>query len=86
MDEIQRRRKEGAEVVCIINSRDRQGKSEVIMLDHVSPAFFAPGGPECAATHLPGSSRPAAATPIVEWDAASGYLHHQTVPDVAKGP
>ncbi len=40
-DEIQRCRKDGAEVVCIINSRDGQGKSKVIVLDHhPSPAFL----------------------------------------------
>ncbi len=37
MEEIQRRIKEGNEVVCII--RNQQGKSEVLMLDHVSRAF-----------------------------------------------
>jgi thiol-disulfide isomerase/thioredoxin len=41
MDEIRRRLKEGAEVVCVIRSRrDPQSKSEVIMLDKASPAFI----------------------------------------------
>jgi hypothetical protein len=41
MDEIRRRLKEGAEVVCVIRSRrDPQTKSEVIMLDKASPEFI----------------------------------------------
>jgi thiol-disulfide isomerase/thioredoxin len=41
MDEIRRRLKEGAEVVCVIRSRrDPQCKSEVIMLDKASPEFL----------------------------------------------
>ena len=40
LEEIRRRVKEGADVVCIIHSRDNPGaKSEVIMLDHASPEF-----------------------------------------------
>ena len=41
LDEIRRRLKEGAEVVCVIRSRrDPQTKSEVIMLDKASPEFI----------------------------------------------
>jgi thiol-disulfide isomerase/thioredoxin len=41
MDEIRRRLKEGAEVVCIVRSRrNPQSKSEVIMLDKASPEFL----------------------------------------------
>ncbi len=41
MDEIRRRLKEGAEVVCVIRSRSNpQSKSEVIMLDKASPEFI----------------------------------------------
>lgn len=40
LEEIGRRIKEGAEVVCIIRSREAPAaKSEVIMLDHASPEF-----------------------------------------------
>lgn len=40
LDEIHRREKEGAEVVCIIRPRDNPAaKSEVIVLDHASPEF-----------------------------------------------
>ncbi len=40
-DEIQRHLKEGAEVVCVIRSRENpNAKSEVIMLDHASPEFI----------------------------------------------
>jgi hypothetical protein len=41
LEEIQRRRAEGAELICIIRSRtDPQSRSEVIVLDRVSPAFL----------------------------------------------
>ena len=41
LDEIRRHVKEGAEVVCIIRSRENlSAKSEVIMLDHASPEFI----------------------------------------------
>ncbi|MCD4727624.1 MAG: trypsin-like peptidase domain-containing protein [Pirellulales bacterium] len=41
LDEIRRRLKEGAEVVCIIRPRNKPGaKSEVIMLDRASPEFL----------------------------------------------
>jgi thiol-disulfide isomerase/thioredoxin len=41
MDEINRRVQEGAEVLCIIRSRENpSAKSEVIMLDHASPKFI----------------------------------------------
>lgn len=41
LDEIRRHVKEGAEVVCIIRSRENPAaKSEVIMLDHTSPEFI----------------------------------------------
>ena len=41
LDEIHRRLQEGAEVVCVIRNRqDPSGKSEVIMLDKVSPQFL----------------------------------------------
>ncbi len=41
LEEIQRRKAEGAELICIIRSRtDPQRRSEVIVLDRVSPAFL----------------------------------------------
>ncbi len=41
LDEIRRRLDEGAEVVCVIRSRtDPSARSEIIMLDRVSPAFL----------------------------------------------
>jgi hypothetical protein len=40
LDEIRRRQQEGAEVVCIIRSRaNPEAKSEVLVLDRVTPAF-----------------------------------------------
>lgn len=41
LDEIRQRLREGAEVVCVVRSRrDPQAKSEIIMLDQVSPSFL----------------------------------------------
>jgi S1-C subfamily serine protease len=41
LEEIQRRKAEGAELICIIRSRSNpQARSEVIVLDRVSPAFL----------------------------------------------
>lgn len=41
LEEIQRRRAEGAELICIIRSRtDPQARSEVLVLDKVSPGFL----------------------------------------------
>ena len=41
VDEIRQRLRDGAEVICVIRSRrDPQAKSEVIMLDQVSPEFL----------------------------------------------
>ncbi len=41
LEEIRRRRLEGAEVVCVIRSRsDPRAPSEIIVLDHVSPRFL----------------------------------------------
>ena len=40
LDEIRRRLREGAEVICVVRSRDPQAKSEVIILDKVSPALL----------------------------------------------
>jgi hypothetical protein len=68
MEEIHRRVKEGAEVVCVIrNARDPQAKSEVIML----------GGPknvEETSWEVPRDKKP-----ILEWDATRGYLHHTAI-------
>ena len=50
LEKIQRRLKEGAEVVVVIrNGRDGQEKNEVIRLDHASPAFLANWQPPTAA-------------------------------------
>ena len=41
LEEIDRRRLEGAEVICVIRPRSNpQGQSEIIVLDKVSPAFL----------------------------------------------
>jgi thiol-disulfide isomerase/thioredoxin len=41
LDEIRRRRREGAEVVCIIRRRgDADGRSEILMLENASPEFL----------------------------------------------
>ena len=85
MDEIQRRVKEGNEVVCII--RNQQGKSEVLMLDHVSRAFIdqlSAKGRDAGPLHprLDWTSLEVVPpkTPILEWDRQRGYLHQGPIP------
>jgi thiol-disulfide isomerase/thioredoxin len=74
LDEIQRRLKEGAEVICVIrNGRDPKAKSEVLMLNHASPALI---------DRLTNTSLevPRERTPILEWDATDGYRHNHPLP------
>jgi len=41
LEELRKRLRDGAEVICVVRPRnDPQAKSEVIVLDRVSPAFF----------------------------------------------
>ena len=41
LDEIHRRKAEGAEVICVIRSRSNPSSpSEILVLDHASPAFL----------------------------------------------
>jgi len=50
LDEIRRRLKEGAEVICVVRSRaDPNAQSEVIMLDRASPGFLRQLASEAAA-------------------------------------
>jgi len=50
LDEICRRLDDGAEVICVIRSRhDPNAKSEIIMLDKVSPSFLRRLSPEAGA-------------------------------------
>ena len=76
---IQRRLKEGDEVVCIIrNRRDQQGKSEVLMLDHVSREFvdqLSAKAHDSELLHPTSLEVVHQKTPILEWDAERGYLH-----------
>ena len=84
MDEIQRRLKEGDEVVCIIrNRRDQQGKSEVLMLDHVSREFvdqLSAKAHDSELLHPTSLEVVHQKTPILEWDAERGYLHQGAIP------
>jgi S1-C subfamily serine protease len=76
LEEIQRRKAEGAELICIVRSRtDPSRRSEVIVLDRVSPSFLEqltsdpPHSMAGAASHPPerkpwtDASRPPAAPP-----------------------
>jgi thiol-disulfide isomerase/thioredoxin len=86
MEEIHRRVKEGAEVLCIIrNCRDPQAKTDVIMLDKASPGFIkqltaegrAQEGPGCIDRgKIPTALEvPKPRKPVLEWDIEKGYLH-----------
>lgn len=77
LEELRKRLRDGAEVICVVRPRnDPQAKSEVIVLDRVSPAFFQqlyaesrpqpnqslPSGRALAASG--GGGAPLAATPV----------------------
>ncbi len=71
MEKIRRRVREGAEVVCIIRDRNNpQAKEEVITLDRDRTAAGIP-------TSLEVPKRP---TPILEWDAETGWRHQGPLP------
>ncbi len=71
MDQIRRRAGEGSEVVCIIRDRNNpQAKEEVITLDRDRTAAGIP-------TSLEVPKRP---TPILEWDAETGWRHQGPLP------
>lgn len=80
MNEIRRAASEGAEVVCIIRDRNNpQAKSEVITLDHASPAFVnqltaSPFAANSLAANSPANAGPAANVP------------HETSLEVPKRP
>ena len=83
LEEIRRRVKEGAEVVCIVRDRhDPQSQSQVITLDHASGAFV---------KELINNTRPSIVPhetsldvakprrPILEWDAQQGWRHREAL-------
>jgi len=82
MDKIRRLSDEGAEVVCIIRDRNNpQATSEVIRLDHASPAFVGQLARSGQRQNIPTSLEvPKRPTPILEWDIESGWLHHGPLP------
>ena len=86
LEEIHRRVKGGAEVLCIIRDRnDPQARSEVISLDRASTAFVKELTSE---SHSPNGTHGDVAgdsprrTPILEWDAQCGYRHREPLPIV----
>ena len=84
MDQIRRRAGEGSEVVCIIRDRNNpQAKSEVITLDHASPAFvnqLSSAGQSRNIPHETSLEVPKRPTPILEWDAETGWRHQGPLP------
>ena len=84
MDQIRRRAAEGAEVVCIIRDRNNpQAKSEVITVDRPSSAFvdqLSTAGQSQKVTHETSMEVPKRATPILEWDAATGWKYQRPLP------
>jgi thiol-disulfide isomerase/thioredoxin len=81
LEEIRRRVKEGAEVVCIVRDRhDTQSQSQVITLDHASGAFVRELINDTRPTdtrHETSLEVPKARTPILEWDAQQGWRHRE---------
>jgi thiol-disulfide isomerase/thioredoxin len=73
LEEIRRKLKDGAEVVCVIRSRNNAGaKSEVIMLDRASPEFLKQLAAESRPRDMPYPTSleiPKPRKPILEWSA-----------------
>jgi hypothetical protein len=73
LEEIRRKLKDGAEVVCVIRSRNNAGaKSEVIMLDRASPEFLKQLAAESRPHDMPYPTSleiPRPRKPILEWSA-----------------
>ena len=84
MEKIRRRVAEGSEVVCIIRDRNNpQAKSEVITLDRASPAFvnqLSSAGQPQNIPHETSMEVPKRPTPILEWDAETGWRHQGPLP------
>lgn len=92
LEEIQRRKADGAELICIIRSRtDPSRRSEVIVLDRVSPSFLkqvtsdppraaagTPSEPLENRTPWPGVSRPPSVSPPQRADAPLGQTTDAT--------
>jgi hypothetical protein len=88
LDKIRRRAGEGSEVVCIIRDRNNpQATSEVITLDHASPAFVnqlaRAAQPQNTPASLESPRRPA---PILEWDIETGWRHQGQLPQSPAQP
>ncbi len=91
LDEIHKRKQEGAEVICVIRSRsDPKAQSEIIVLDKVSPAFLqqlsADPRPQGLLTSLeiprsapPGILPPTATTPADAVPADSSRPNRRTI-------
>jgi hypothetical protein len=81
---LRRRAGEGAEVVCIIRDRNNpQSTNEVITLDRASPAFvdqLSRAGQPQSAPHKTSLEVPKRPTPILEWDAETGWKHQGQLP------
>lgn len=84
LEDIRRQVKEGSEVVCIIrNGHDPNAKSQVITLDRASGAFVK----QLTGEAQPGDPRretaleiPRPRTPLLEWDAETGWRHRGSIP------
>lgn len=98
LEELRKRLRDGAEVICVVRPRnDPQAKSEVIVLDRVSPAFFQqlyaetrpqsrqplPTGSALAASE--GGAAPLAATPVSMGAAAPAAGAMPTAPAAPPG-
>ncbi|MGO9108597.1 MAG: trypsin-like peptidase domain-containing protein [Thermoguttaceae bacterium] len=84
MEKIRRRVGAGAEVVCIIRDHNNpQSTNEVITLDRASPAFvnqLTRAGQPQIAPHETSLEVPKRRTPILEWDAETGWRHQHPLP------
>ncbi len=82
LEGILRRVRAGSEVVCIIRDRNNpQSKNEIITLDRDSPAAANQSSHAAQPQNIPTSMEvPKRSTPILEWDAETGWRHQGTLP------
>ena len=82
MEELRRRYRAGSEIVCVIRDPNNpQAKTEVITLRGGTPAVASQPSSGGRPQNIPTSMEvPARSTPILEWDAESGWKHQAALP------
>jgi thiol-disulfide isomerase/thioredoxin len=84
LGEISRKLREGYEIDCIVRDRnDPHARSQVFTLDEASPIFVNQLSRAAQAPDVPHETSMEVAkrrAPILEWDAATGFIHQNPLP------